>query len=76
MSDFVRTTGGLLQLRNKTVSSADHHRIRQVAAILGLAIPSAPAAPSRRGPRQQHQLPTPSWREPMDLQATLPAVFT
>jgi hypothetical protein len=77
MANFVRTTGGLLQLQDKKVSTADYKRIIEFARTVGDAavrsrveqVPGSPVA------RVTSQVSSARKSEPVDLQADTPSVF-
>jgi hypothetical protein len=87
MANFVRTTGGLLQLQDKQVSRADFQRIVQFARTVGDA--SVRSRVEQQNPVQETQNPVretsplrPTVQvasvrkgEPIDLQAVIPTVF-
>lgn len=81
VTDFVRTTGGLLQLKKKQVSQTDVARIAEVAQKLrdaGLAVHAQRFHVVVQKPqlRKQTTVDERSVSEPVDLQAALPAVFS
>lgn len=72
MSVFVRTTGGLLQLKPNRLSTSDFEAVRDFARECGVEMPQTSAPPS------DHPGLTPlsiSRKEPIDLLAQEPAIF-
>lgn len=70
MAQFVRTTGGLLQLKPLVVTPRDTTRVFEFASRLGVTLKVAPArtrVPARRAKAAQGVL--------LDLQAAEPAAF-
>lgn len=81
MTDFVRTTGGLLQLRKKRVSQTDLARIAEFAQKLSDAGLTVHAHQPQVFGQKHHFLKQTiaderTEVEPVDLQAALPAVFS
>ena len=80
MGTFVRTTGGLLQLKTKQVSKQDYDRIVQFALKLGDEhVRSRLTQQTKLNQGQQFKSPVqatvPSKKQPVDLQAVMPEVF-
>ena len=79
MAQFIRTTGGLLQLKPKQATKKDYDRLVKFALTLGdesiLKSVQTPSA-SKVQPRSKSvQFVVEPKKKPMDLQADMPEVF-
>lgn len=73
MADFMRTTGGLLQLKSKQSVRVNYDRVVEFAKSVGVNVAAAQA--SGQGGATAAQSAKPAENQPMDLQTNTPEVF-
>lgn len=78
MAEFIRTTGGLLQLKSKQSVNQDFSRLTNFVQLVGIAVKGGGFAAGKTNPQPYTVTPVAS-AEPeaksMDLQADVPEVF-